>query len=477
VLSTRASAVAVAGPALRDESLAFARDGHRAAARVWVEAASRAGADPHALDRMPVRWLGRRAVLVRGLLAERLLADETAVRRGGSLPRALAVGALGRGGTPGVTEGPDDASLACRSSALARALRAAPARQVALALDLELDEMESAWRDAGTGLVHDSASVAFGRVVLRWAGLPQSIWGDDFRCRTLVRAAEASPASARSAMSVPDARRARRCRGSWEAWALEAVLATRSGDVTPRVGSLLDDLAGLRRSDGAHVAAPEVASLLLDAVAPVVGSACLAAWTALALTHHPHWQARLRVEHLGPRRGEARVGHRAPTRSTRGTARTASSTPATPTGPVATAVALEAQRLFCAAPLLVVTARRDLDVAGLAVGAGDRVVVDVHASNHDERRWDDAESFDPGRFLPRTGERRAGPRPFDATLDPVQQQLVTVLLAATMTRIATMLPDLGPDTGNEGDAEADSWVRTALGTRPDGIRVDLTGTR
>lgn len=471
MLSTRAGAVAVNGPALRDESLAFARDGHRAAARVWVEAASRAGADPHALDRMPVRWLGRRAVLVRGPLAERLLADETAVRRGGSLPRALAVGALGRGGTPGVTEGPDDAALACRASAMARALRAAPARQVALALDLELDEMESAWRDAGTGLVHDSAAVAFGRVVLRWAGLPQSVWGDDFRCRTLVRAAEASPASARSATSVPDARRARRCRGTWEAWALEAVLATRSGDLTPRVGSLLDDLAGQCRSDGAHVAAPEVASLLLDAVAPVVGSAPLAAWTALALTHHPHWQARLRIEHLGPRRGEARVGHRATTRS-----RTPSPAP-TPTGPVATAVALEAQRLFCASPLLVVTARRDLDIAGLPVGAGDRVVVDVHASNHDERRWDDAESFDPGRFLPRAGERRAGPRPFDATLDTVQQQLVTVLLAATMTRIATMLPDLGPDLGSDADAEADSWARTALGTRPDGIRVDLTGTR
>ncbi len=471
-MSTRAAVVAVAGPALRDESLAFARDGHRAAARVWVEAASRASADPHALDRMPVRWLGRRAVLVRGPLAERLLADETAVRRGGSLPRALAVGALGRGGTPGVTEGPDDATLAHRAAALTRALRAAPARQVALALDLELDEMEAAWREAGTGLVHDSAAVAFGRVVLRWAGLPQSVWGDDFRCRTLVRAAEASPASVRSATSVPDARRARRCRGRWEAWALEAVLGTRSGTLTPRVGSLLDDLAGLRRADGAHVAAPDVASRLLDAVAPVVGSAALAAWTALALTHHPHWQARLRVEHLGARRGDPRVG-----RPTRAGTRTASPPPTTPTGPVATAVALEAQRLFCAAPLLVVTARRDLDVAGLAVGTGDRIVVDVHASNHDERRWDDAESFDPGRFLPRTGERRATPRPFDATLDPVQQQLVTVLLAATMTRIATMLPDLGPDSGAQADAEADSWVRSTLGTRPDGIRLDLTGTR
>jgi cytochrome P450 len=47
-------------------------------------------------------------------------------------------------------------------------------------------------------------------------------------------------------------------------------------------------------------------------------------------------------------------------------------------------------------PLLTIvrTATRDTEVLGIAIEAGSAVIVNLGAANHDENRWDDAESFD-----------------------------------------------------------------------------------
>ena len=43
---------------------------------------------------------------------------------------------------------------------------------------------------------------------------------------------------------------------------------------------------------------------------------------------------------------------------------------------------------------------KDLDLCGYAVPQGERVMVSIYATHHDQRHWPEPERFDPGRFAP-----------------------------------------------------------------------------
>lgn len=82
-------------------------------------------------------------------------------------------------------------------------------------------------------------------------------------------------------------------------------------------------------------------------------------------------------------------------------------------------VVQEAMRLYPPVPVLTRTSRRDCELAGRGVKAGDTVVIPIYALHRHRRHWRDPDCFDPDRFEPGAGlDRRrfiympfgAGPR-------------------------------------------------------------------
>lgn len=68
--------------------------------------------------------------------------------------------------------------------------------------------------------------------------------------------------------------------------------------------------------------------------------------------------------------------------------------------PWTTACIQESQRYYSAVPLIMRTALEDDTVNGHRIRRGTTVLIPVHAIHHDERYWDNPETFDPNRFMP-----------------------------------------------------------------------------
>src|SRR5690606_4644598 len=101
------------------------------------------------------------------------------------------------------------------------------------------------------------------------------------------------------------------------------------------------------------------------------------AFMALAMHEHPQWRERIFDE----------------------TRERASTTD----GPLAIAFAEEVRRYYPFVPLLPGVARKDLSFDGVPVAEGERVLIDIYGTNHDERYWTAPDRFDPERFV-ETGE-------------------------------------------------------------------------
>jgi fatty-acid peroxygenase len=175
--------------------------------------------------------------------------------------------------------------------------------------------------------------------------------------------------------------RARLARRRLEAWLAELVGQVRAGALTPRSGSALAVVAEHRELDGALLA-PRVAAVdLLNVLRPTVAIDRFVVFLALALHQHPQWRSRL------ARAGTAAAGPDADDEVHR--------------------FVLEVRRLAPFFPLVAARAGSRLELDGLPVPVGTRVLLDLYGTNRDPSGWADPEAFDPDRF------RGRQPGPYD----------------------------------------------------------------
>lgn len=325
--------------------------------------------DPKAGSRVRLRLLGGDALLVRGEEGVRLFYDNGTMQREGALPKIVGGGLFGKGSVHGL----DDEAHLNRKALFVSALMdpASIARLLEGSAREWTETIQVRWLSGGSWSVYDAAVEVYGRALLRWAGVET-----DHATATRVSRDEAAivdgfavlgPAYVRTKLNR------RRC----DAWFAEHIRRARAGEVTTPAGSPLDLVLQHRELDGQPLSDHLAAVELQNAIRPGIAVCRFAAFAALAMHEHPQWRERIYAE------TQERGG--------------------TTDGPLAVAFAEEVRRYYPFVPLLPAVARHDLDVDGVRVAQGDRVLIDIYGTNRDERHWQAPHEFEPGRFLG-TGE-------------------------------------------------------------------------
>nr|NLD41157.1 cytochrome P450 [Actinomycetales bacterium] len=353
---------------LKDTTLELLRRGYHF--MDWQRAES---GDPGAPARVRLRLLGTPALLVRGEAGVRLFYDTSAVKREGALPPLISGGLFGSGSVHGL----DDEEHRARKALFIRAAMD-DAAVAALLRDAEAEwnsHLDEVWLPGRTGSVYDAAVEVYGRSILRWAGVET-----DHETATRIAHDEAAIVDGFGVVG-PAFLRSKWKRKTCDAWFTDVIRRARAGEIEPRPSSAFDLVLQHRDADGSALDDHTAAVELQNVIRPTIAVARYAAFLALAFHRHPEWRTRVAEE----------VAERG--------------TPID--GEVAFAVADEVRRYYPFVPLLPGVARRDLKHEGAQVAEGERILIDVYGTTHDERHWDQPDAFDPTRFLG-TGEMFAG---------------------------------------------------------------------
>ncbi|MFE6256182.1 cytochrome P450 [Agromyces sp. NPDC057865] len=327
-----------------DDSLAFLRDGYAYGTRRF---------ERFGTDAFRTRLLGRPTVVVHGREAAAMFYDPRSMTRAGAIPTSVAHLLQDDGSVQTL----EDAAHDHRKAAFLRLLGDAEAARMAEASGRAW--AAAAAREAGrTRSLYDLGVEVLTRAALEWTGLPA---GSADPRRLAGPLAEMVDAAARVGPRNWIARLRRR---RVERWA-EAVLGmVRDGELEVPAGSPISVVAGLHDHDGSQPPLDIAAVELINLLRPIVAVARYVAFTGHALERHPHWRETLR--------GDAAARHR---------------------------FVQEVRRFYPFFPVIAGTVRRGFTWREHEFEVGKRVVLDLYATNHDERIWTHPGRFDPDRFI------------------------------------------------------------------------------
>ena len=310
---------------------------------------------------VPVRMLGRRAVLLGGPAGVRVFTDVDRVRRAGATPPVVGDVLFGHGAVHTL----DDDAHRSRKGFFVTALEVGRARAMVEAVSARWDAWAVRVRPGRDLLVEREAARVIGRGVLDWSGAHVDDASADRVSRWWATEVDGFGVPGRPYLE------ARRARQQTDAWALAQVLAVRSGAHDAPPDSALGLVAAWRDEDGGLLDDRTAAVDLQNCLRPAVAVSRFVAFAALALARAPHWAATAREE-------------------VRATGRP---------GATCVAIAREARRRAPFVPLLAAVARHDDTLLGVPVRAGERVLLDVVGTLRDPVSWPDPMAFDPSRFL------------------------------------------------------------------------------
>ena len=348
---------------MRDKTIRLLRSGYLFTTLERLRRESTDGGDV-----MTLRLLGRPATVVRGPAGVRFFYDASRLHRKGAMPATVARPLFGRGAVHGLDGDQHRARKAMFVDLLMDPERVAALVSRADPLLRALLAPETGVRRVG---IYDAAVEAYGRAVIRWAGISETPAAELRHARALAEIVDG--------FAVPGLPwlRAYRSRITSDRWAAGLVRGVRSGTTSAPSGSVLERIATHREADGQllddHTAGVE----LLNVLRPTVAVARFAAFLAVALVHAPEWRDRVAAE--ARERGD------------------------THGGPVATAVAHEVRRLYPFVPFLAAVTSHSTEHEGCPLPAGRRVLLDVTATDRNPATWSEPHRFEPARFVG-TGE-------------------------------------------------------------------------
>lgn len=227
----------------------------------------------------------------------------------------------------------------------------------------ELLDAAAGW--AGPVVLHDELCRVLTRTALRWTGIPTG-------------EAQVDGLTSELAGMVENAGRfgpanwvARLRRRRTEAWARGMVEAARSGRFAE--GSPVVQLALHTDADGRLLSADDAAIELLNVLRPTVAVARFIVFAALALHRHPIWRERFAA---GDEQELLSFVH-------------------------------EVRRFYPFFPVIGGRALKPFTWHDTPFERGDWVMLDLYATNHDERIWSEPRRFTPERFRTWNGDRNA----------------------------------------------------------------------
>ncbi|SDT31677.1 cytochrome P450 [Microterricola viridarii] len=342
---------------LHDDSLSFLTRGYDFGAQIWRR--TRQGARA-----VPLRLLGGDALLVRGSDGVALFYDDTRIARHGAMPAFVQDTLFGRGSVHSL----DGAAHHHRKATFVDvAYEDAQVERLRPVLQTEWQSELDAWLGGGERSAYDAAVGAFGRAIMRWAGLPGT---REAQTRWAARLAQIV-----DGFGVPYSPEYLLAYGNrlWsDRHAQRLIEAVRAGTLDAEAGTALAEWASHRDPSGDLLPARLAGIELQNSIRPMIAVARFVAFAAKELRDRPEWRSRIAAE--AAERGSL------------------------VDGPLATAFAQEIRRTAPFVPMLPGRALADIELDGERLRAGGRVVLDILGTDTDPRSWPHAESFDPERF-------------------------------------------------------------------------------
>ena len=304
------------------------------------------------------RFLGQEAVCLTGAEAARLVYDQEKFVREGAVPAIARDVLFGKGGVQGL----DGAAHHHRKSMFLGLMGPdADLDQVVALFDKECLDAAARWQ--GEIDVFEEAKIILTRVAFAWADLPVD---SSTEKRTADRLSDlflhAGPSPAGQI-------KARNSRHHLESEIAQIVEKLRSGDIEAHPEKALSVVAHWKDQEGEMLSSDVAAVELLNVVRPTVAIAVYLVFVTIASSQHREAFAQVHDD-VGWYR----------------------------------AFVQEVRRLYPFFPATAAIAREDIEWQGVTIGAGCRVILDIHGTNRDPRYWEDPDTFSPVRFLGWAGD-------------------------------------------------------------------------
>jgi fatty-acid peroxygenase len=328
-----------------DESLALKRDPYRFIAKRCRQIAS---------DVYETRLFLRKTTCVTGRAAAQLFYDGDRFARHGAAPEPLQETLLGVGGVQSL----DGAAHQHRKAMFLALMTPGRIRELVRLFRQELHAELAQWESAERIVLYEALQPVLTRAVCTWSGVPlapREIARRTKQLATLFDAAGRFPAHFRSRLD----------RSRAEDWAAGLIENVRLGAIQPPAQTALREIALHRDLEGQLLAAQTAAVELLNVLRPTVAVSVYIVFCAHALHQFP----------------EAAEGLR------------------TGGQPYMDAFISEVRRFYPFFPAVSAKVRQPFHWGGHEFPRNRRVMLDLHGTNHDERVWQDPETFRPQRFL------------------------------------------------------------------------------
>jgi fatty-acid peroxygenase len=304
-------------------------------------------------DAAAVRLALRPATVVRGRRAAETVYDTSRFRRDGAMPRRVKRTLLGEGGVQGL----DGEEHRRRKAVFVSLLTGTAPDELATAVVSTWRTRLPAWEGRDRVVLLDEVATILCEAVSGWAGLPVADAALARRTRDLHALIDSG------AQVGPTYWRGVRARRRAERGLAQTVMAVRDGHLRPAAGTALNVLAEHKDTRGALLEPRIVAVELLNILRPTVAINRFIVFAALALHEHPEWRDRLDREPAALER-----------------------------------FVHEVRRFYPFFPMVAAVAREPVSIGRVRVPSGERVLLDLYATNHHPDLWPHPERFDPDRF-------------------------------------------------------------------------------
>ncbi|HEX5018943.1 MAG TPA: cytochrome P450 [Actinomycetes bacterium] len=336
-----------------DDDLAWrlVRDRYRAFDRLRLE---RGQSDGGESGWVTTRMLGRPAVVVSGAEGVRTFYDERLVTRKRALPAPVRLVLFG----PQTIHRLEGLDHRWRKHLMVDLVTGPEIDSLTELVARGLDDALNHWTRQEDVDLFDELVRIYGRAVIEWVGSGASL---DEADRISGEMAAILDGFGVGATPYP---RAVVGRIRAERWALRVIRDVRAGRRTAAGGSVVDALASQRADQLSDVAA---ATELVNIMRPVIAVAYFGVFAAHALHEHPEWRDMVAS---GDERYLRAFEH-------------------------------EVRRWYPFAPLLGGRLKHEFEAGDTTLSPGSWIILDIRATNLDEGEWQDADRFDPARFLDR----------------------------------------------------------------------------